>query len=161
MCIRDSLLAARPGLSVTGIDLSDTMLAHLRRKHPAVCTICADYFTYPFERDPVDAVLSFETLHHFKPEKKRGLFRKIREALPPGGLYLEVDYLACCDEEETLLMAAADGRRKRDGFPADAYVHFDTPLTPEHEIRLLTEAGFRKADLADCIQGACILAATA
>lgn len=157
----DVLLAARPGLSVTGIDLSNTMLAHLRRKHPAVRTICADYFSHPFEQELFDAVMSFETLHHFKPEKKRDLFRKIRRALPAGGLYLEVDYLACCDEEETLLMAAADARRQRDRIPAGTYVHFDTPLTPDHEMQLLTEAGFRSVAFAACINGAAVLTATA
>lgn len=157
----DVLLAARPGLSVTGIDLSASMLANLRRKHPAVRTICADYFSHPFEQESFDAVMSFETLHHFKPEKKRDLFQKIRRALPAGGLYLEVDYLACCDEEETLLMAAADARRQRDRIPAGTYVHFDTPLTPDHEMQLLTEAGFRSVAFAACINGAAVLTATA
>lgn len=51
-----------------------------------------------------DTAISFESLHHFQPAKKEGLFRKLYQALKPGGLYLECDYIACCAQEERLLM---------------------------------------------------------
>ena len=52
------------------------------------------------------AVVSVESLHHFTPEQKLGLYKKIHAALRPGGFFLEADYIACCEEEETLLRAA-------------------------------------------------------
>lgn len=47
--------------------------------------------------------MAFETLHHFPPETKLGLFRRIFAALRPGGMLLEGDYIAESDEMETYL----------------------------------------------------------
>ena len=52
------------------------------------------------------------------------------------------DYFACCDEEETLLRETCDRRRAKQGIPAEQFVHFDTPLTEEHEMQVLRDAGF-------------------
>lgn len=153
-----AVLAARPELAVTGIDLSEDMLGVLRARYPEVTVVCADYFAYPLGETAFDAALSFQTLHHFPPEQKEELFRKLYAALKPGGRYIEVDYLACCGEEERLLAETAARKRRRDGIPPEVFVHFDTPLTPEHEMELLTRAGFR-AELADCIAGACCILA--
>ena len=48
----------------------------------------------------------------------------------------------CCDEEETLLRETCDRRRAKQGIPAEQFVHFDTPLTEEHEMQILRDAGF-------------------
>ena len=45
-------------------------------------------------------------------------------------------------------------RRARDGIAAETFVHFDTPLTLPHELRLLQEAGFPVCGAVDCIEGA-------
>ena len=57
------------------------------------------------------AVVSVESLHHFTPEQKLELYKKIHAALRPGGFFLEADYIACCEEEETLLRAESARRR--------------------------------------------------
>ena len=82
------------------------------------------------------AVVSVESLHHFTPEQKLELYKKIHAALRPGGFFLEADYIACCEEEETLLRAESARRRARANIPADVFIHFDTPLTLEHELAL-------------------------
>ena len=61
------------------------------------------------------AVVSVESLHHFTPEQKLELYKKIHAALRPGGFFLEADYIACCEEEETLLRAESARRRARTG----------------------------------------------
>ena len=66
----DEILQKRPKLEVTGIDLSEDMLGRLSAKHPQVHTIRADYFRYDFGKEAYDMAVSFESLHHFKPEKK-------------------------------------------------------------------------------------------
>lgn len=152
----DEILARRT-LSVTGIDLCPEMLEKLREKHPAVGTVCEDYFQAELGEGCFDCVVSFESLHHFKPEKKRGLYEKIHRALKPGGVFLLVDYLACCQEEETLLMDFCWEQRRKQGIPEDVFIHFDTPLTVEHETALLWKAGFSKVELVDCIEGASLL----
>lgn len=155
----DQILAARPDMQITGVDLSETMLGKLREKHPHVQTICADYFEYDLGEACFDAAVSFESLHHFKPGKKQRLFEKIFRALKGGGVFILADYLACCDEEEELLMSVSDEKRQKEGIPPDVFVHFDTPLTAEHEMELLRAAGFSLVEFVTSIEGASFLTA--
>lgn len=74
-----------------------------------------------------DAVISFESLHHFLPEKKRRLFKRIYDCLTPGGMFVNGDYFACCDEEENLLRETWSRKRRKESIPDDAFVHFDIP----------------------------------
>ena len=120
------------------------MLARLREKHPErkLTLMEGDYLTVPLPSCAYDVAVAFETLHHFSPETKLGLFRRIFAALRPGGMLLEGDYTAESDEMEAYLFAELARRRARQGIPADVFVHFDTPLTLEHELALLRQAGF-------------------
>lgn len=152
----DALFRRFPALSVTGIDCCAAMLEKLREKY-AGCTLtlrCADYLTAEFGTACFDAVISVESLHHFTPAQKAPLFRRIWRALRPGGLFVEADYIACCEEEETLLRGECDRRRAAQGVWPDRFVHFDTPLTLAHELSLLREAGFSVCDAPDSVAGA-------
>lgn len=142
---------------ITGIDMSEDMLGLLQQKHKDVHTICADYFQYDLGSDIYDAAVSFESLHHFKPEKKEELFKKIYRSLRQGGIYIEADYIACCEEEEELLMEVCDSKRKKDQIPDNVFVHFDTPLTAGHEMELLRNAGFEDVHLVCSIEGAAFI----
>ena len=51
------------------------------------------------------------------------VYKRIARSLRDGGVFLLADYTACCEEGER-------------------YVHFDIPLTLEHEMGLLQDAGF-------------------
>ncbi len=145
----DSIFARFPSLQVTGIDLSAEMLKELRRKHGAkdLALVQADYFLYDLGENRFDAAVSVESLHHFTAEKKAGLFQKIWRALKPGGVYLECDYIAVSQEIEDLVFAECQRRRVRDGIAPEAYVHFDTPLTLEHEMEAMRSAGFQTVEL--------------
>ncbi len=156
----ERIFARLSDVHVTGIDLSEIMLAKLREKFPgrAISLVCADYFAEKFPGE-YDAVISFETLHHFKAAKKLDLFKKLYSALKPGGTYIECDYIACCDEEEALLLAESQRKRKAAGVAENVFVHFDTPFTAEHELSLLHEAGFKNARLADCVCGVAMIIA--
>lgn len=144
-----SLYRRFPGLRVTGIDLSKDMLGKLRENYPdrEIELIAADYFRYPFAAGRYDAALSFETLHHFPYEKKGSIYKKLFEAIRPGGYYVECDYIACCQEEETLCLEQYACRRKRDRVPEGEFVHIDIPLTLEHEMELIRGAGFRRVEV--------------
>ena len=136
-------------LQVTGVDISKQMLDRLRCKHSGkeLSLICMDYFNYDMGEKRFDAVISFETLHHFEYGKKQMLFKKIHRCLKPGGIYLECDYIALTQQIEELAFAECQRRRKRDGIPDDVFVHFDTPLTLEHEIQAVKSAGFSEVTL--------------
>ena len=145
----ESIYRRFPDAAVTGIDLSGPMLQKLREKYPDkdIKLIEADYFVCPFPESCYDAALSFETLHHFKPEKKQKIYEKLYRALKPDGYYLECDYIACCDEEERLCMEGYEDRRQRNNIPEDVFVHIDIPLTLPHQRELLQNAGFRQVDV--------------
>jgi len=94
-----------------------------------------------------DAVVSFQTLHHYTFEKKKMLFKKIFDCLKPGGVYIECDYIATSQAIEDLAFSEYNRRRLRDGIKDDVFVHFDTPLTLEHELNVIKSAGFNTVEL--------------
>ncbi len=140
----DALFARKSDLRVVGVDLTPAMLDKLRRKPYAASLelIQGDYFAVPLGRERFDAAVSFETLHHFPYEKKLGLYRRLREAIRPGGVYLECDYMCDTREQEDFFLAEAARLRREAGLPADAFVHYDTPVTVARQKELLAAAGF-------------------
>ncbi len=150
-----------PGLEVTGIDLCPDMLQKLLKKHPdkRLTTICQDYFQYDLGSGKWDAVISFESLHHFLPERKRGLYQRIYNSLKDGCAFILGDYIACCDEEETLLRDTYQTKRIQSQIPDHRFVHFDIPLTLEHEKELLQGAGFIIKEILNNPDNATILVA--
>ena len=157
----DEIFKKRPDMAVTGVDLCRTMLDELVRKHgdKQLELICADYFEADLGEGVYDAAISFETLHHFTAEKKRVVFEKIRRALKPGGVYIQADYIACCDEEEALTFDVCAKKRARDGIEEGTFVHFDTPLTLEHEMGAMRAAGFEQVEAVESIAGATFICA--
>lgn len=138
-----------PDAAVTGIDLTDSMLEELRRKHlsPNLTLICGDYFSQDFGKDHFDAAVSFQSLHHFKPEAKIGLYQRVLNALKPGGVYLECDYMAATAEEEVFYFAENERLRAEQGIPEGVFCHYDTPCTPEHQRQMLLDAGFVSCEI--------------
>ena len=145
----DYIFKKFPSVNVTGIDLTKTMLDELEKKHgdKNLKLICGDYFIEPFGIEKYDTVISFQTLHHFKQEKKVNIFEKIYKCLNKGGCYIECDYIAKTEEIENLLFLECERRKERDNVGKDVFVHFDTPLTLEHEINAMKKAGFEKVEL--------------
>lgn len=157
----DRIWEKNPTIRVTGVDLCESMLHKLREKHPhkQLVTVCQDYFQYDFGLCTWDAVISFESLHHFLPEPKEELYRKIFRGLKENGVFILGDYIACCDEEEALLRSVYSERRRQSAIPDDRFVHFDIPLTSEHEKKLLQNAGFVIEKVLDNPDGATIITA--
>lgn len=140
----DKIWQKDPDIDVTGVDLCQSMLDSLLEKHSDkhLTTVCQDYFQYDFGYGKWDAIISFESLHHFLPERKKDLYRKAYNGLKNGGIFILGDYIACCDEEEELLRNVYLEKRKQSAIPEQCFVHFDIPLTLEHESKLLQDAGF-------------------
>ncbi len=140
-----AIYAGHSDIKITGIDLSEKMLARLALTYPdrPLVLIQDDYFKHDFTANGFDAVIAFETLHHFSAAVKTALFAKIFRWLKKGGLFLECDYIALSPRIEDLLFAQAALRRKRDGIADDVFIHFDTPLTLDHEMQAIAAGGFR------------------
>ena len=157
----DRIWAENPEIDVTGVDLCESMLNKLLTKHAdkPLTAVCQDYFKYDFSTGRWDAVISFESLHHFLPERKKELYQRIYNGLKAGGIFILGDYIACCDEEEELLRSVYLKKRERFAIPDDCFVHFDIPLTLEHERELLESAGFVIEKMMDNPDGATIITA--
>ena len=142
----DEIFKKYPDIEVTGIDLESSMLQKLKEKHRdrKLDLICGDYFIETFGVSKYDTAISFETLHHFRPEKKIKVFKKIYDSLKAGGCYIEGDYTAESDDMEAYLFEELKKRKVKNHIPDDVLVHFDTPLTLEHEMLLLKKAGFKE-----------------
>lgn len=136
--------ALAPAAEVTGIDLAPGMLEALKRKFPgkALDLRLGSYFDLPFGENAFDAAVSVESLHHFTKEEKTPLYRKVRNALKPGGCFILTDYFAASDEEARFRRAELLRLKAEQNLADDAFYHYDTPLTVAHETEALLDAGF-------------------
>ena len=96
----------------------------------------------PFDECAFDAAVSVESLHHFTKEEKILLYEKVRKALRPRGFFVLTDYFAASDEEERFHRAELLRLKNEQGIHDDAFYHYDTPLTIDHEKEALISAGF-------------------
>lgn len=141
--------ALNPHAKITGIDLAPGMLARMQEKFAdrKQELILGSYFDVPFGVDRFDAAVSVESLHHFTGEKKLSLYRKLHMALKSGGYFILTDYFAADDREEQSLRQAYLTQKQKEGLTDGDFYHFDTPLTVNHEMRILTDAGFSTVEL--------------
>ena len=138
-----------PSARVTGIDLSQGMLAALQKKlaDRDVTLICGSYFDVPFGESVFDAAVSVESLHHFTKEEKVPLYAKLHKALKDGGYFVLTDYFSLSDEEEGKHREALLALKAEEGITDGDLYHYDTPLTVKHEAEALTEAGFSSVEV--------------
>ena len=133
-----------PDVAVTGIDLSDAMLNALSSKFPnrKLSLIQGSYFDVPFGENAYDAAVSVESLHHFTAGQKEALYRKLHAALGDNGRFVLTDYFAESEELEKEYFQNLKLLKEEQGLPENEFFHYDTPLTVDHEIQVLRQAGF-------------------
>ena len=133
-----------PSTQVTGIDLSQGMLDALARKFPnkGMELICGSYFDVELGVAQYDAAVSVESLHHFAAECKLTLYRKLWLALKEGGYFVLTDYFAESPAQEKEYFETLERLKQEQGIKDHEFYHYDTPLTVEHEIAILHQAGF-------------------
>lgn len=138
-----------PGVSVTGIDLTQAMLDRLEQKYRGrdIRLICSDYFKVDLGENEYDAAISFQTMHHFTHEEKTGLYSRICGAIKPGGVYIECDYMVEDQSVEDALFAECARLRREMGIPDGEYYHFDIPCTIDNQIAMLKNGGFSSAEM--------------
>lgn len=133
-----------PSADITGIDLSQGMLAALKKKFPNkdMTLICGSYFDIPFGVSLFDSAVSVESLHHFTKEEKIPLYAKLHSALKDGGYFVLTDYFALSNEEEQMHRQNLIKLKATQGVMDDGLYHYDTPLTVAHETEALLASGF-------------------
>lgn len=145
----DHYFKINPTASVTGIDLSQVMLAEMKKKFwdKNVTLIQGSYFDLPLGEECFDAVVSVESLHHFTASDKAGLYRRVYKALKADGCFVLTDYFAPSNELETLYRSEYERLKTQQGITDNELYHYDTPLTADHEIQTLREAGFSRIEI--------------
>ena len=133
-----------PDADVTGIDLSEAMLNALKEKLPdrKIQLIHGSYFDIPFGEKVYDAAVSVESLHHFPATQKEALYGKLLAALKDKGYFVLTDYFAESEELEKEYFQNLKRLKEEQGLSEDVFFHYDTPLTVDHEVRILRQAGF-------------------
>ncbi|MDO4739814.1 MAG: methyltransferase domain-containing protein [Eubacteriales bacterium] len=138
-----------PSAKVTGIDLSQGMLAALKRKFPDkdITLILGSYFDVPLGENVFDAAVSVESLHHFTKEEKLALYTKLHTALKSNGYFILTDYFSLSDKEERIHRENLIALKAAQCIFDDEFYHYDTPLTVKHETEALMEAGFSSVEV--------------
>lgn len=151
-----------PTARVTAIDLSEKMLAALKKKLPRyhLSLLCGSYFDLPLDRARFDAAVSVESLHHFTAEEKRPLYEKVYAALKGNGYFILTDYFAPSDTEERLYRDTLARLKREEGAPDGRLYHYDTPLTVAHETEALLAAGFAAVEEVAVFENTHVLRAT-
>ena len=138
-----------PSAKITGIDLSEAMLNALKNKFPDkdITLIVGSYFDVPFGENKFDAAVSVESLHHFTKVEKVPLYSKLCASLKESGYFILTDYFALSENEEIKHRQRLIKLKAEQGICDNEFYHYDTPLTVEHEIEALLEAGFSSVEV--------------
>jgi len=125
-----------PNAKVTAIDISENMLERLKQREfgDKITIVRGNFFDVDFGSN-YDAVISTSALHHFLKDDKLVLYKKIYDALKDGGIFLNSDKIVETNQEE--LNAVLNYEEK-----ISYSKHIDTPLSIEHEVEILDDAGF-------------------
>lgn len=151
-----------PTARITGIDLAEDMLIVLKEKFydMSITIIQGSYFDIPFEKNCYNAIVSVESLHHFTKDKKVFLCKKVHQALVADGYFILTDYFSQTEDEEIYFRQELLRLKAEQGISDNEFYHYDTPLTIEHEIQALQEAGFSNIEILAQWGATCTIKAT-
>jgi tRNA (cmo5U34)-methyltransferase len=123
------VLSAHPAARLTGLDVSDEMLAAARSTLAPhqIERLTARPIQEPLPQGPFDLVISALTIHHLDDRAKAGLFAKVAEALRPGGRFVMGDVVVPDDPEDAVTPLSPD---------------YDLPSTTSQLLAWLADAGF-------------------
>ncbi|MFO1123905.1 MAG: class I SAM-dependent methyltransferase [Methylocystis sp.] len=155
--LSEMILRRFPGAQVEGIDFAPKMLDAARELlapyGDRLRLSLADYASAPLS-GPLDAVVSALSIHHLDHEAKRGLFRRIHDALRPGGVFVNADQsLGATREIEDAYQRRWEADVRRSGIAEDDFAaakkraELDRSATFADQIVWLREAGFHYADI--------------
>lgn len=152
----EGILKKAPNARITCIDMSDGMLNLLKEKYKKhmnnINIIKGSYVDLPYGENKYDYVVSVMTMHHWKYDEKKYIYKKIEDALKSGGKYIEGDYYVSLEEEKQLLDECNEEKRKH-RLSEKSFYHLDIPFAIETQKRLFDEVGLNKFQTIWNIQG--------
>jgi len=145
-----SIFKQAPHAQITGIDVSEKMLAILKQKYSdylnQMTLIKDSYITYPFSKGAYDYAISVSTMHHFLPDRKQNIYEKIKAALRPHGVYIEGDWAVTPEDEQKYLSGYKEATQSLSGSESGDY-HIDIPFTISTQQKILKKAGFKEIEI--------------
>ncbi len=154
------LLKEFPLSRVTGIDGSQDMLdvaaAKVKQTTWRIDFICQDIRVVSGQWPGVrgekefDAIISAFSLHYLNEDEKKALLSKCRDALKPGGIFIDAEaVISPSAKVYQLYMEKWKDFQRSNGFSEDEigahmlkFVRDVKPLTVERQVCLMREAGF-------------------
>jgi tRNA (cmo5U34)-methyltransferase len=147
--------AAYPEAELVLTDGAPAMLEQAREALGARASLHVADLADPLPEGGFDAVVSALAIHHLDDADKRDLFARVREALPPGGVFVNAEQVAgpapCFDRfyrEWHEASARAAGSDDAEWAGAQERMRHDRCADVESQLRWLRDAGF---DAADCL----------
>lgn len=122
------VLELHPRAEFVGIDESDSMLQEARRALMGSADLRRSRLQDPLPDGPFDLVFSCLTVHHLDGAEKAELFRRVADALPPGGRFVLADVVVP-ERSEDAVTPLTEG--------------FDLPDRVDAQLEWLAEAGFQ------------------
>ena len=104
--------------------------------------ICDSYLEMEFGKNVYDFVIACSTLHHLLAEDKLTLLKRVKKSLKSDGYLLVQDYIAGTEEDELSRREKYLDLLKKGVIDKNRKYHIDLPLTIEHEVEILGNAGF-------------------
>jgi len=145
----EAIFERAPNARVTAMDQAPRMLGELACKYASrlhqIELLEASCVDWPEHLRDFDYVVSVLCVHHFPPDTKVGIYRSFRQALKPGGMYIEGDQMTRGEaggEDHELFerwIARLPGGRLGEW-------NYDVTLNAETNRALLLEAGFTAVD---------------
>ncbi len=114
------------GFSVTGVDISEKMLALARRNVPGAVFARKDMARLDFESGSFDGAVSFYAIIHVPREKHQEIFRGFHRVLKPDGIIL-----VCMGPDEWEATEEYKGT-----------LMFWSHYAPEKSLQIIKDAGF-------------------
>lgn len=124
---------------ITGIDVSEQMLAHCRAKHPDYTLRAGSFTSIPFQEPHFDLIVSSFAFHEVLPGERPEACAQVFRVLRPGGLLCILDIMfaspeamremqvvaghAWDDEEDYPLVGELDGLLRAAGLRALQWQH--------------------------------------
>jgi tRNA (cmo5U34)-methyltransferase len=152
------LLESHPDVELTCLDMTEGMLDIAKQRlsgHGQVRYVLADLYDFEFD-GPYDLAISSLALHHIITDRdKKAIYRKIFDALGPGGSFYNADIVLGSDDELQELymrqwkefMYQSFPREEIDHEQVPRYHQEDSPAKLVDHLRWLDEVGFCSVDV--------------
>lgn len=151
-----------PNAHITGIDLSLESLKILQtnfdNRTQQLSLIQGSFMGYPLGQNYFDYIISVMSVHYFLEEDKLKLYQKILKSLKPGGIYIESDFIAKNNEQETEYLKTYYKKKRK---LADNKLYLiDIPMTVKKQTKILLKSGFENVEIIRKAENQVVIKAT-